>query len=67
MRTLETSRHPVAIKAIRSGKATEEEVAFLDRMAGAYAADVDVSNADYGRLQRLTGGSLSTETPIFSR
>ena len=56
-----------AIKAIRSGKATEEEVAFLDRMVGAYAADVAVSNADYQRLQRLTCGELSTETPICNR
>lgn len=56
-----------AIKAIRSGKATDEEIAFLDRMAGAYAADVAVSNADYHRLQQLTGGELSTETPVFNR
>lgn len=56
-----------AIRAIRSGKATIEEVVFLDRMLDAHAADVAVSNADYHRLQRLTGGELSTETPICNR
>lgn len=56
-----------ATQAMLSGKATVEEVAFLNEMVFAYAVDVAVSNADYHRLQRLTGGELSTETPIFNR
>ena len=56
-----------ATQAMLSGKATVEEVAFLNEMVFAYAVDADVSNSDYHKLQRLTGGELSTETPIFNR
>lgn len=56
-----------ARKAIASGKATDEEIAFLDTMIGLQAAQEPVSNEEYSRLQRLTGGVLSTTASIFDR
>ena len=56
-----------ARKAIASGKATDEEIAFLDTMISLTAANEDISRDDYNFLQRLTGGMLSTTTPIFDR
>lgn len=56
-----------ARKAIASGKATVEEIAFLDTMISFEAAQESVSRDDYSRLQRLTGGSMSTTTPICER
>lgn len=56
-----------ARRAIESGKATDEEIAFLDTMISLEAAREPVSRHEYSRLQRLTGGQLSTETPIFER
>ena len=56
-----------ARKAISSGKATDEEIAFLDTMISLTAANEDISRDDYNRLQRLTGGMLSTATTIFDR
>ena len=56
-----------ARKAIASGKATDEEIAFLDTMISLTAANEDIIRDDYNRLQRLTGGMLSTTTQIFDR
>lgn len=56
-----------ALLCIQSGKATEEESAFLDTMRSMCAANEPVPDDEYRRLQRLTGGVLSTETPICER
>lgn len=56
-----------ALAAIESGKASDEESVFLDTMCSMNAAREAVSNDEYSRLQRLTGGVLSTTTPICER
>lgn len=56
-----------ARKAIASGKATPEEVAFLDTMIGMEAAREPVSDDEYRRLQELTGGYFSPSGSIFDR
>lgn len=56
-----------ARKAIASGKATEEETAFLDTMISLEAAREPVEDHEYSRLQNLTGGYLSVEGSIFDR
>lgn len=56
-----------ARRAIASGKATEEEIAFLDTIISLEAAREPVSNDEYRRLQRLTGGLLTVEGSIFDR
>lgn len=56
-----------ARRAIASGKATEEEIAFLDTCISLTAAGEDFSKADYNRLQSLTGGHLTLEGSIFDR
>ena len=53
--------------AIASGKATDEEIAFLDTMLSLEAAREPTSSTEYARLQRLTGGNLSSEPPIHMR
>lgn len=67
MKTLMSMDATFARKAIASGKATEDEVAFLDTMCGMEAAREPVSDAEYGRLQRLTGSYFSVEGSIFER
>lgn len=54
-------------RCIASGKATDEESAFLDTMCGLQAANEPVSRAEYNKLQRLTGRALCLETPILNR
>lgn len=56
-----------ARRAINSGKATDEEIAFLDTCISLTAAGEDFPKADYSRLQNLTGGHLTREGSIFDR
>lgn len=48
-------------------RATAEEREFLALMASLAAAREPVTQAQYLRVQTLTGGGLSTETPIRQR
>ena len=53
--------------AISTGKATDEEIAFLDTIISMEAAQEAVSDDEYRRLQRLTGGFISDKPSIFDR
>ena len=56
-----------ARRAMATGKANDDELAFLDTMCGLEAAQEPVSQDEYSRLQCLTGGLLTVEGSIFDR
>ena len=65
---LMSSDHDYILSAISSGKATAEEQHFLSAMTVAYAANEDISQADYYRVQALTGGALNPSVvPVCDR
>lgn len=59
--------HEFCLKACQDPRATKLEKEFLSNLASLWAAGETISRSDYGYMQVLTGGHLSTITPIFSR
>lgn len=59
--------HDFCLRACADARATEEEREFLGFMASLAAAGEAVTPQQYRRVQALTGGGLSTNTPIFDR
>ena len=59
--------HDFCLRACADVRATEDEKHFLGYMAGMWAANEPVTKDEYYLVQRLTGGFLSTTTPIFNR
>lgn len=67
MRYLDSVDAAWCIRAAQSPYATEHEAAFLGFMAGLAAAHEPVSDEEYARVQRLTGGYVSVAGSIFTR
>lgn len=59
--------HDIFLRACTDPRATEEEREHLSYCAAMCAAGEPVTAAEYLRAQALTGGALSTITPIFQR
>jgi hypothetical protein len=59
--------HEFCLRACADRRATDEEREFLSFMASLAAACEPVTAEQYRRVQVLTGGGLSTTTPIFDR
>ena len=66
MKTLMSADAAFARAAIKTGKATDDEIAFFDTMCGMEAAREPVTEDEYRHVQRLTGGYLG-EDSIFER
>jgi len=59
--------HDCCLRCCADERATAEEREFLSYMASLAAARKPVSQAEWLRMQALTGGALSTVTPIQDR
>ena len=62
-----THDHNCFLRACADSRATADERDFLATQASLAAARESVSRSDYLHAQALTGGALSTTTPIFQR
>ena len=64
---LSKADHDFCLKACLDDRATIDEKNFLSFCASTFAANNDLTNDDYKKMQRLTGSLLTVDGSIFDR